>query len=146
MEASTVNGVRIIPIHDGRCLFHLRDNNPNITHPNKWSFVSGSIESEESFEDAIRRECKEEIGLVPDDLRYLGRSEVSACFYAYLTDAEAQNLVLGEGQEIRFFDPAEMSGLNMTPKLEELVSVYQDNLRRLVRGEIMKAQDFGLME
>ncbi|HEV8666901.1 MAG TPA: NUDIX domain-containing protein [Candidatus Paceibacterota bacterium] len=146
MGTDSVNGVRIIPIYEGKCLFHLRDNNPNISHPNKWSFVSGSIEDGESFEEAIRRECKEEIGIVPHDLRYLGHSDVSACFYAYLSDIEAKNLVLGEGQEIRFFDPTEMSGLNMTPKLHELVTVYRDNLDKLIQRESMSAQDFGLVE
>lgn len=146
METNNVNGVRIIPVYKGKCLFHLRDNNPNISHPNKWSFVSGSIEDGESFEEAMRRECKEEIGLVPSDLRYLGHSEVSACYYAYLSDEEAKSLVLGEGQEIRFFDPAEMSQLSMTPKLQELTTVYQDNLRKLIQGESMSAEDFGLVE
>lgn len=138
--------MRVIPIHNGKCLFHLRDNNPNISHPNKWSFVSGSIEEGESFEDATRRECKEEIGITPSDLRYLGHNEVSACFYAYLSDEEAKSLVLGEGQEIRFFDPAEMSELSMTPKLQELVTVYLDNLKKLIQGEPMSAADFGLVE
>ena len=146
MGENKINGVRVILIFDGKCLFHLRDNNPNISHPNKWSFVSGSIEEGESFEEAIHRECKEEIGLVPSDLRYLGHSDVSACFYAYLSDVEAKNLVLGEGQEIRFFDPAVMSGLSMTPKLQELVTVYLDNLRKLIRGELVGAKDFGLSE
>lgn len=143
---STVTGVRVIPIHNGKCLFHLRDNIPTITHPNKWSFVSGSIEEGESFEDAIRRECKEELGLIPNDLRYLGHSDVSACFYAYLSDTEATNLVLGEGQEIRFFNPDEMSGLSMTPKLEELVTTYLENLKRLIQGEEVQAEEFGLMK
>lgn len=146
MRTDTVNGVRIIPIYDGKCLFHLRDNKPEINHPNKWSFISGSIEEGESFEEAIRRECKEEIGLVPNDLRYLGHSEVSACFYAYLSGIEAKNLMLGEGQEIRFFDPTEMSELDMTPKLHELVTVYGENLKKLIQGEPMSAKDFGLIE
>lgn len=140
----TINGVRIIPIYKGKALFHLRDNNQIITHPNKWSFISGGIEKDESFEEAMRRECEEEIGVIPNDLRYLGHSDVSACFYAYMSDAEVNNLVLGEGQEIRFFDPDEMTELDMTPKLQELVTVYKESLKSLIQGESLSAQDFGL--
>lgn len=145
MSSDTVTGVRIILIHNGKCLFHLRDDIPTITHPNKWSFISGAIEEGEDFETAIRRECEEEIGINPKNLRYLGRSEVSACFYAYLSDFEVENLKLGEGQEIRFFYPREMIGLSMTPKLEELVTVYRDNLEQLMQGGMVKPEDFGLV-
>lgn len=142
MEA--IIGVSIILIYNGKCLFHLRDNKPTISNPNKWSFISGGIEEAESFEEAIRRECKEEIGIVPSDLRYLGHSDVSACFYSYLSDAEAQNLVLGEGQEIRFFNPEEMHDLNMSPGVEKMITVYKDNLQRLILGESVSPEDFGL--
>lgn len=145
MQGTSVTGVRIIPIHQGKCLFQLRDDKPGIQHPNKWSFVSGSIEMGESWEEAIRRECEEEIGINPEDLRYLGHSEVSACFYAYLAKEEVGRLVLGEGQEIRFFDPAIMPELHMTPKLDELVNLYKDNLLSLIAGNKLQASDFGLM-
>ncbi len=145
MQPHSVTGVRIIPIFKGKCLFHHRDNKPEISHPDKWSFISGSIEEGETFEEAIRRECEEEIGINPSDLRYLGRSVVSACFYAFLSEFEVQNLVLGEGQEIRFFEPKDMLDLTMAPKLEELVTVYKDNLQSLIQGETMKAEDFGLV-
>lgn len=146
MQTTSVTGVRIIPIYRGKCLFQLRDNKPNIQHPNKWSFVSGSIEDGESWEEAIRRECQEEIGINPQDLRYLGYSGVSACFYAYLSDEEVNQLILGEGQEIRFFDPSEILDQNTTPKLHELVHIYKDNLVGLIAGKKFHATDFGLMQ
>lgn len=136
----------MIPIYKGKCLFHLRDNNPNISHPNKWSFIGGGIEEGESFEETIRRECGEEIGIVPTDLRYLGCTNLTACFYAYLSDKESESLVLGEGQEIRFFSPDEMHGLNMAPRLEELVTMYRDSLEKLIAREDLTAADFGLKE
>lgn len=145
METKAITGVRVIPIYNSKCLFHLRDDKPTIAHPNTWSFISGGIEAGESFEEAMRRECREELGINPNDLRYLGRSHVSACFYAYLSEEEVNNLVLGEGQEIRFFDPDEMTALHMTPKLQDLVTVYKDNLKRLMQGESLPSLDFGLV-
>lgn len=144
MENESINGVRIILIHKGKCLFQLRDNKPDISHPNKWSFVSGGVEKGEPLEKAIRRECKEEVGIVPKNIIYLGSSEISACFYAHLTDAEAESLVLGEGQEIRWFDPTKMTNLSMTPKLQELVTVYLDSLKEVIAGGTLSAGDFGL--
>lgn len=144
MDTKTVTGVRIIPIYKNQCLFQLRDDKPGISHPNKWSFVSGSIESGESWLEAMKRECFEEIGLIPEDLHYVGHSGVSACFYAHLTDKEVANLVLGEGQEIRFFNPREMRELAMTPKLQELVTVYVESLEKLMSGEAISASDLGL--
>lgn len=81
---------------------------------------------------------------MPDGLQYLGRSEVSACFYAFLSESEVARLKLGEGQEIRFFKPEEMVGLSMTPKLEELVTIHKENLSRLIGGESVAAEDFEL--
>lgn len=146
MKESNITGVRVILIFEGMCLFQLRDDKPTISHPNKWSFVSGTIEAGESAEQAMGRECKEEIGIIPGNLTYLGRSEISACYYAHLTKAETENLVLGEGQEIRFFDPKEMTGLDMTPKLEELVTTYLNNLYKIIAGNKLLPADFGLTE
>ncbi|MDB4992517.1 MAG: hypothetical protein JWL75_762, partial [Parcubacteria group bacterium] len=108
--------------------------------------ISGGIEAGETLEEAAQRECEEEIGITPSNLHYLGRSKLSACFYTYLSDAEVQRLVLGEGQEIRFFVPSEMQGLTMTPSLEDLVTIHLESLRRLMRHEEAVAEDFGLVK
>ena len=48
---------------DGRMLFQLRDNNPNISHPNRWGLFGGGINFKEEAIDAAIRELKEELDL-----------------------------------------------------------------------------------
>ena len=43
----------MIEDEENRVLFQLRDNKPNIPHPNKWSLFGGGIEQGERPEEAI---------------------------------------------------------------------------------------------
>ncbi|MCS6854169.1 MAG: NUDIX domain-containing protein [Elioraea sp.] len=56
----------------GRYLVQVRDQAPGILHPGAYGLFGGGIEEGEKAEEAIRRELLEEIGWVPDDLRFWG--------------------------------------------------------------------------
>ena len=60
---------------DGRLLFQLRDNVPNISNPGKLGFFGGGRESDESFLDCVVREVHEEIGfyIPPERFELIGR-------------------------------------------------------------------------
>ncbi|HYC83019.1 MAG TPA: hypothetical protein VEB60_00515, partial [Candidatus Paceibacterota bacterium] len=59
-------------------------------------------------------------------------------------DDEISRLVLGEGQEIRFFTPDEALGLNLTPKLREFFEKYRDGVEKMIRKEEVEAVEVGL--
>ena len=68
MESSIVNavGVWFYSVSTGRYLYLMR-NDPK--HPGSWGLPGGRIESGESLRDAMFRECREELGFVPDFMR-----------------------------------------------------------------------------
>lgn len=68
METSAVNavGVWFYAVDTGRYLYLMR-NDPK--HPGSWGLPGGRIEPGESLRDAMFRECKEELGFVPDFMR-----------------------------------------------------------------------------
>lgn len=70
METGVVNavGVWFYSVDTGRYLYLMR-NDPK--HPGAWGLPGGRIESGESLRDAMFRECREELGFVPDFLRLL---------------------------------------------------------------------------
>jgi len=70
MEPSAVNavGVWFYAVNTGRYLYLMR-NDPK--HPGSWGLPGGRIESGESLRDAMFRECREELGFVPDFMRLI---------------------------------------------------------------------------
>lgn len=68
MESSAVNavGVWFYAVDTGRYLYLMR-NDPK--HPGSWGLPGGRMEPGESLRDAMFRECKEELGFVPDFMR-----------------------------------------------------------------------------
>lgn len=68
MESSVVNavGVWFYAIDTGRYLYLMRD---DPKHPDTWGLPGGRIEAGESLLDAMHRECREELGAMPEYLR-----------------------------------------------------------------------------
>jgi len=60
---------------DGRLLFQLRDNVPDISEPGMLGFFGGGREGDETFLDCVVREVHEEIGLYipPERFEFVGR-------------------------------------------------------------------------
>ena len=56
---------------DGTYLLQLRDNSPAIDHPGVWGLFGGRVEPGESPPEAVLREVKEELSVVPPACRFL---------------------------------------------------------------------------
>lgn len=105
--------------HAGRVLLQERDEHAPID-PEKWGLVGGHVEDGEEFEPAAYRELEEETGVVLPlgTLRFwheLTRTDWGATFHIWyagtlLTDAD---IVLGEGRQIVFVDPARLGELDL---------------------------------
>lgn len=68
METSVVNavGVWFYAINTGRYLYLMRD---DPKHPDTWGLPGGRMEPGETMIQAIERECREELGAMPEYLK-----------------------------------------------------------------------------
>ena len=114
---------------DGRgwLLLQERDEHP-VIDPERWGFVGGGVEDGEDYEAAAYRELAEETGVRLDNgLEIFGTFEVlhPHCFaetgeldefqlWATRTALTDDDIVLGEGRQIVFVDPAQVARLELT--------------------------------
>jgi 8-oxo-dGTP pyrophosphatase MutT (NUDIX family) len=114
----------------GWLLLQERDEHPVIA-PEKWGLVGGHVEDGEEFEPAAYRELEEETGVVlpPGTLRLwheLTREDWGATFRIWyartlLTDAD---IVLGEGRQIVFVDPARLGELDLADMAQAVLPEF----------------------
>ena len=112
----------------GWLLLQERDEHP-VIDPEKWGLVGGHVEEGEEFEPAAYRELEEETGvrLAAGEMR-LWREVVSGdrtyrvwCARVDLADAD---IVLGEGRQIVFVDPADVAGLDLADIARRVVGEF----------------------
>ncbi len=93
----------------GDILVNLRDDDPRIIFPNQWSLIGGHVEAGESPEEGLVREVAEEIGYPVTEFHPLATffdGEGTRHLYLVPIEVPIDDLVLGEGQAIRFIDPS----------------------------------------
>lgn len=123
----------------GKILLFLRDNNPKIVDPNCWSLIGGLVEDNETYEQGLIREVKEEISITPTNFKLLSKIEGTREEHAYiyhiqLTDDQAQKIKLGdEGQKIEFKTLDETEKLPLTQNLDMLFKGYRKYFKEVVQ-------------
>jgi len=136
-----------ILVHDNKILFILRDNKSEISEPNTWQLPGGGVENSENHLQAIQRELKEEINIVPKKLKYLGSaSDDIKVFFSYLSDDEVSNIKLGnEGQQLHFFALNEVVNIPLTKKLQFYFFKFKSGITKLIdTGDVENVKDLGL--
>lgn len=130
---SLVPAASAIVVNDAsQVLLHRRSDN------SLWSIPGGSMEIGESILNTVVREVREETGFDVRPIRVTGiytdpanvvafsdgevRQQFSICFYCIITGGELA--VSDESTEVRFFDPAEIVGLNMSPSIRLRIEHY----------------------
>jgi 8-oxo-dGTP pyrophosphatase MutT (NUDIX family) len=107
----------VIVLDDGRYLMQLRDQKPGIFYPGHWGLFGGAIDANETPEMALRRELREEIGLVIDVARPLTElsftfgqhGRVDRHFYEVPIGSDVlPRLHLREGADMRAFSASDL--------------------------------------
>ena len=107
----------------------------------RWGFVGGAVEVVESLEDALRRETLEETGLavVGEELfavfpgpsrvvRYPDGNVVRLMTFVYRVEVENFGTLRRseESEELRFFRPEELDGLDVIETSRPILAAYLD--------------------
>ncbi|WP_109506231.1 NUDIX domain-containing protein [Nocardioides speluncae] len=120
----------------GRVLLQERDEHPLID-PERWGFVGGSVEPGEADEAAAYRELAEETGVHLDGgLELYGeftvhhvetRSDDQVQVWTAATSLDDADIVVGEGRQIVFVEPATVSSLSLTAAARAVLIDYLDS-------------------
>jgi len=126
-------------VYKGKILLIRRDNKPTIPNPNMWSIPGGQVEKGESFDEALVREIKEEIGITPKNYQLLGFFETekqNAIYLLELTNEETQEIKLGnEGQELKWFKPQEIADIDAVPIVRDFFRKNAKKVEPLIKSE-----------
>jgi len=117
-------------------LLLLRDNKPGIMYPGLWGFIGGKVEKGETPLMAAIREIKEETGLRIHQKRLKSFMMIQTPVKKYNVflvsgDWRKNDLVRGEGRELRFVGIGETRKLSMSPYHRHVISILQDYLKQI---------------
>ncbi|MFJ9469309.1 NUDIX domain-containing protein [Streptomyces caniferus] len=124
---------------NGEYLLHLRDTIPGICHPGTWSMVGGHREGDETLEETIARELREEAGLtVPDLERYMvvtssgpdGETTHRVQVFLGRWNGDADALPVTEGIMVRFFPHDLIHRLVTCPATGEVLRAHHSRSNR----------------
>lgn len=112
-DTDTGGCVVVITNDRGQVLLQLRDDIAGICWPGHWSLPGGHREPGESWEQTARREVAEEAGIILEAVDWVDvyrhpSQQVPPVVFGAFWDGPEQDLVVGEGQALRFFDPGRL--------------------------------------
>ncbi|HEX2926434.1 MAG TPA: radical SAM protein [Ruminiclostridium sp.] len=121
----------IIENSQGKILFHHRDYNPQIKYPGTWVLFGGGRESNETPDQAIRRELMEELNLDISGYSFYGNyhyidDEEEHLQYVYYTklDLDISGIKLNEGAGMGYFTRDEINDLQLGFNIREIIEDF----------------------
>ena len=114
----------------GELAFQLRDDRPEVPYPNQWGLFGGWQLPDESPEQAIMREIKEELGVQLDatKLRYLHGyrdGDVIAHVFYYPAPESLRQAQVFEGQRLEFLRLDELEQRAIMPRHKRILAWYE---------------------
>jgi 8-oxo-dGTP diphosphatase len=124
----------IVTNNRNEVLLQLRDNDPNISFPNSWTLPGGLVEPPESPDQAAQRELAEETRLhlslshwkvyqrKPENRQFYIEQHI----YVGTTHQKSDEMILGEGQVLRFIGRDELPTLSIAFGFDKLLHEFFD--------------------
>ena len=110
-----------------KILLFLRDDIPNIPYPGLWDVPGGHVEKNESPEQCIVREMKEEMNLTLDEFNLFSKIEfkdrIEYTFWAR-ANFNVDEIVLLEGQKLKWFTRDEVKRTQLAYGFNEIVEKF----------------------
>ena len=109
-----------------------------------WGYSGGSLEIDEKVEDCPKRELQEEMGLIADELEFFMVNSGKEVHYIYPNGDEVSNIEIvylcyqyhgeicrqeEEMEELRFFDPKEISLEMISPPIRPVVKALSEKMK-----------------
>ena len=120
----------LLIVTDGGLLMHHRDDKPGIAHPDCWAGFGGAVEDDETVEEALRREVREETGLVVKDAVFLteavdheGDGRLVSLFYV-TGQIQPDDIDLHEGAGVGIHRLENLSDLKITPFVRRAIESH----------------------
>lgn len=142
---------KAVVIYKKKILLLLRDNIPGLKDANKWSLPGGILEPGETHKEALERELKEEINIVPQNVKYIGSLRFlflfkHSFFIVRLTTREFRKVKLGnEGQKLGWFKVKDLENVNLGSNLSRYFKAYKNQLNGIVENKVdIKPELLGL--
>ncbi|MBP0013414.1 MAG: NUDIX domain-containing protein [Roseofilum sp. SBFL] len=111
MDTQSTQVALAVLYRENRYLMQLRDRIPGILYPGFWGLFGGHLERDESPDEGIRRELREEIAYCPPHLDKFGCDSdpgiVRHIYHGALT-VPLEKLILGEGWDMGLMTPEQV--------------------------------------
>lgn len=110
----------ILLTYKGKVLLMHKKRGPSDEEKHPWSFISGTREKKESFEDVLIRKVEKEMGIKIEDVEFVSES----CYRARLTDDNVNNIKRAENQLLDFFSLKELRKLFLSRSTQQFISKH----------------------
>ncbi len=132
----------ILVDRQGRVLMQHRDDDPAIMFPGHWGLIGGASLGEETPDQAARREVEEETGQTPGHIEPFrayyqeeqkpgarkkpqpGRADFEVYIFHAPCETPVEEMVCGEGVELRSFAPDEIAALDVAYNHREVLTDF----------------------
>jgi 8-oxo-dGTP pyrophosphatase MutT (NUDIX family) len=130
----------ILVDRQGRVLMQLRDDDPAIMFPGHWGLTGGASQHAETPEQTARREVEEETGLQLEAIEPFrayyfaetkggkkpqpGRADYELYMFHAPCDTPVEEMICGEGRELRFFAADEVAALDIAYNHAEVLADF----------------------
>ena len=112
---------------NGKFLLYQRDANPDIPYPERWALLGGGVEEDETPEEAIEREIKEEIGIniaMYAKFKVYDWNGFIQHVYFIVLDLDLESTPCNEGQGLDYFTKEEIFKLDMMVHHKDILKEF----------------------